>query len=220
MLSLRLETDAPIRVLLTDDHAVVRRGIRQILTDHQDIEVVGEAANAGELTQLLRQQPCDVLLLDISMPGKNGIDALKALKKEWPRLQVLMLSMYPEDQFALRALRAGASGYLTKHAPLENLPEAVRRLASGKKYITPEAAEFMADVLDDNRDVPPHELLSDREFQTLRLIASGKTLSGIADELCISPKTVSVYRARLLEKMKLKNNAELTHYALKNNLTE
>jgi len=207
-------------VVLADDHAVVRRGIRQILTDHQDIEVVGEAANAGELTQLLRQQPCDVLLLDISMPGKNGIDALKALKKEWPRLQVLMLSMYPEDQFALRALRAGASGYLTKHAPLENLPEAVRRLASGKKYITPEAAEFMADVLDDNRDVPPHELLSDREFQTLRLIASGKTLSGIADELCISPKTVSVYRARLLEKMKLKNNAELTHYALKNNLTE
>ncbi|HXC41732.1 MAG TPA: response regulator transcription factor [Burkholderiales bacterium] len=209
-----------IKVVLADDHAVVRRGIRQILTDHQDIEVVGEAANAGELTQLLRQQPCDVLLLDISMPGKNGIDALKALKKEWPRLQVLMLSMYPEDQFALRALRAGASGYLTKHAPLENLPEAVRRLASGKKYITPEAAEFMADVLDDNRDVPPHELLSDREFQTLRLIASGKTLSGIADELCISPKTVSVYRARLLEKMKLKNNAELTHYALKNNLTE
>jgi DNA-binding NarL/FixJ family response regulator len=128
--------------------------------------------------------------------------------------------MYPEDQFALRSLRAGASGYLTKHSPLEVLPEAVRRLASGKKYITPEAAEFMADVLDDNRDVPPHELLSDREFQTLRLIASGKTLSGIADELCISPKTVSVYRARLLEKMKLKNNAELTHYALKNNLTE
>jgi DNA-binding NarL/FixJ family response regulator len=209
-----------IKVVLADDHAVVRRGIRQILTDHPDIEVVGEAANAGELTLVLRQQACDVLLLDISMPGKSGIDALKAIKKEWPRLQVLMLSMYPEDQFALRSLRAGASGYLTKHSPLEVLPEAVRRLASGKKYITPEAAEFMADVLDDNRDVPPHELLSDREFQTLRLIASGKTLSGIADELCISPKTVSVYRARLLEKMKLKNNAELTHYALKNNLTE
>lgn len=209
-----------IKVILADDHAVVRRGIRQILTDHADMEVVGEAADAAELMQILRQQACDVLLLDISMPGKSGIDALKSIKKEWPRLAILMLSMYPEDQFALRALRAGASGYLTKHSPLEKLPEAVRRLAAGKKYITPEAAEFMADVLDDNRDVPPHELLSDREFQTLRLIASGKTLSGIADELCISPKTVSVYRARLLEKMKLKNNAELTHYALKNNLAE
>jgi len=210
-----------IGVVLADDHAVVRRGIRQTLTDQSDIEVVGEASSASELMQVLRKCLCDVVLLDISMPGKSGIDALKAVKKEWPRIQVLMLSMYPEDQFALRALRAGAAGYLTKQAPLEKLVEAVRRISTGRKYISPETAESMADgLLDINYDRPPHESLSDREFQTLQLIASGKTLSHIAETLSISPKTVSVYRARILEKMKLKNNGELTHYALKNNLVE
>ncbi len=209
-----------IRVVLIDDHTVVRRGIRQILSDSDNIEVVGEASNAGEMMQTLRAVACDVLLLDISMPGKNGIDALKSVKKEWPKLHVLMLSMYPEDQFALRALRAGAAGYLTKHSPPEKVIEAVHRLASGKKYITPETAESLAGVLDVNPDQPPHELLSDREFQTLRFIASGKTLSEVAETLCISPKTVSVYRARLLEKMKLKNNSELTHYAIKAGLID
>jgi DNA-binding NarL/FixJ family response regulator len=172
------------------------------------------------MMQVLRTCPCDVLVLDISMPGKNGLDALKSVRKEWPRLQVLMLSMYPEDQFAMRAFRAGAAGYLTKHSPPEKVVEAVRRVASGKKYITPEVAESMAEVLDVNPDLSPHELLSDREFQTMQLIAGGKTLTEIAEILCISPKTVSVYRARLLEKMKLKNNSELTHYALKEGLVE
>ena len=209
-----------IRILLADDHAVVRRGISQILSDNEDMTVVGEAANAGELMRLLRSHECDVLVLDISMPGKNGIEALKTIKKEWPRLQVLMLSMHPEDQMAVRAIRAGASGYLTKNSSPERVVDAVRRLAAGKKYITEELAEALADALDLDGDQAPHDLLSDREFQTLQLIASGKTLNEIAESLCISPKTVSVYRARLLEKMRLKNNAELTHYALKSGLIE
>ncbi|MCC6472592.1 MAG: response regulator transcription factor [Burkholderiales bacterium] len=210
-----------IRIVLADDHAVVRRGIRQILSDTDDMKVVGEAANAGDLLHLLRRQECDVLVLDISMPpGKNGIEALKHIKKEWPRLPVLMLSMYPEDQAAVRAIRAGASGYITKNSAVEKVVDAVRRLAGGKKYITEELAEALAEALDLDADQPPHELLSDREFQTLQLIASGKTLIEIAETLCISPKTVSVYRARLLEKMGLKNNAELTHYALKSGLID
>jgi DNA-binding NarL/FixJ family response regulator len=208
------------RIVIVDDHTIVRRGISQILSDNDDMQVVGEAANAGDMMQVLRSVPCDVLVLDISMPGKNGLDALKSVRKEWPRIQVLMLSMYPEDQFAMRAFRAGAAGYLTKHSPPEKVVEAVRRLASGKKYITPEIAESMAEVLDVNPDLSPHELLSDREFQTMQLIAGGKTLTEIAEVLCISPKTVSVYRARLLEKMKLKNNSELTHYALKSGLVD
>jgi DNA-binding NarL/FixJ family response regulator len=208
------------RIVIVDDHTIVRRGITQILSDNDDMQVVGEAANAGDMMQVLRSVPCDVLVLDISMPGKNGLDALKSVRKEWPRIQVLMLSMYPEDQFAMRAFRAGAAGYLTKHSPPEKVVEAVRRLASGKKYITPEIAESMAEILDVNPDLSPHELLSDREFQTMQLIAGGKTLTEIAEVLCISPKTVSVYRARLLEKMKLKNNSELTHYALKSGLVD
>lgn len=209
-----------IRVILADDHSVVRRGISQILADSEGIVVVGEASQATELIAVLRETQCDVLLLDIAMPGKNGIDALKTIRKEWPRLQVLMLSMYPEDQFAVRALRAGAAGYLTKHSSPEKIVEAVRRLATGKKFISPEIAESLIDVLDSDPDVPPHELLSDREFQTLRLIASGKTLSQVAATLCLSPKTISVYRARILDKMRMKSSAELTHYALKAGLTE
>ncbi len=209
-----------ISIVIVDDHTVVRRGISQILSDNDDMQVVGEAANAGDMMQVLRTRACDVLVLDISMPGKNGLDALKSVHKEWPRLQVLMLSMYPEDQFAMRAFRAGAAGYLTKHSPPEKVVEAVRRLASGKKFITPEVAESMAAILDVNPDLAPHELLSDREFQTMQHIAGGKTLSEIAALLSISPKTVSVYRARLLEKMKLKNNSELTHYAMKAGLVD
>lgn len=209
-----------ISIVIVDDHTVVRRGINQILSDNDDMQVVGEASNAGDMMQVLRSRACDVLVLDISMPGKNGLDALKSVHKEWPRLQVLMLSMYPEDQFAMRAFRAGAAGYLTKQSPPEKVVEAVRRLASGKKFITPEVAESMAEILDVNPDLAPHELLSDREFQTMQLIAGGKTLSEIAVILSISPKTVSVYRARLLEKMKLKNNSELTHYAMKTGLVD
>ncbi len=209
-----------INVVLADDHAIVRQGLRQILLAQPDLSVAGEAANHGEVMQLVRKGPPDVLVLDINMPGKNGIDTLKQVKQEYPRLPVLMLSMYPEDQYAVRALKAGASGYLTKMAAAEQLVDAIRMIARGKKYITPELAQSLADSLDRDTDVPPHELLSDREFQVLRLIASGRTLSQIGDELALSPKTVSVYRARLLAKLQLASNAELTRYALTHQLVD
>ena len=210
-----------IRVALADDHAVVRRGVRQILGDAGDIEVIGEARDYGELSTLLRDHPCDVLLLDISMPGKNGIDVLKALRERLPKLQVLILSMFPEDQYAVRALKAGAAGYVSKEAAPEKLVDAIRLAARGKKYITPEVAQALAMQLDGG-EAPenPHEILSDREYETLRLIASGKKLSEIAAIMSLSPKTVSVYRARLLEKMKLRTNADLTHYAVKHGLVD
>ena len=170
--------------------------------------------------RLLRVEECDVLLLDIAMPGKNGIDVLKIVREQYPKIRVLILSMYPEDQYAIRALKAGASGYLTKDSAPERLVDAILAVARGKKYITPRVAEMLATHLTTDSEGAPHEALSDREFQTLRMIASGKQLSQIADELSLSPKTVSVYRARVLEKMQLKNNAELTHYAIKNGLAD
>jgi DNA-binding NarL/FixJ family response regulator len=210
-----------IRVVLADDHAIVRRGVRQILGEADDIEVVAEARDYGELSGLLRDQACDVLVLDISMPGKNGIEALKALRERLPRLAVLVLSMFPEDQYALRALKAGAAGYVSKEAAPEKLVEAIRLAARGKKYITPEVAQALASQLDAGaRPENPHEALSDREYETLRLIASGKKLSEIAEAMSLSPKTVSVYRARLLEKMKMRTNADLTHYAVKHGLID
>lgn len=209
-----------IRVILTDDHAVVRRGLRQIVADAGDIEVVGEAQDYGELAALMRGTECDVLLLDISMPGKNGLEVLKIVRERNPRLPVLILSTFPEDQYALRALKAGASGYVGKNSAPESLVDAIRLVARGKKYITPELAAQLAERIGENTTQAPHELLSDREYETLRLIASGMKLADIAVALELSPKTVSVYRARLLEKMNLKNNAELTHYALKNGLVD
>jgi DNA-binding NarL/FixJ family response regulator len=210
-----------IRVVLADDHAVVRRGVRQILADAGDIEVVGEAKDYGELSNLLREQACDVLVVDISMPGKNGIEVLKAVRERLPKIQVLILSMFPEDQYAVRALKAGAAGYVSKEAAPEKLVDAIRLAARGKKYITPEVAQALASQLTAG-EAPenPHEALSDREYETLRLIASGKKLSEIAETMSLSPKTVSVYRARLMEKMKLRTNAELTHYAVKHGLVE
>ncbi len=210
-----------IRVALADDHAVVRKGVRQILGEADDIEVVGEAKDYGELSTLLKDTPCDVLVLDISMPGKNGIETLKAMRERYPRLHVLILSMFPEDQYALRALKAGASGYVSKEAAPENLVDAIRLVSRGKKYITPGVAEALATSLErKQRSEVPHEALSDREYETLRLIAAGKKLSEIAELMSLSPKTVSVYRARLLEKMGLRNNSELTHYAIKHGLVE
>jgi DNA-binding NarL/FixJ family response regulator len=208
------------RVVVADDHAVVWRGLVQILSDAEGITVVGEASNAAEVLGTLRQTPCDVLLLDISMPGKNGIEALKVIRQEFPRVRTLIVSMYSEDQFAVRALKSGASGYLTKQAPPERVVEAVQRVAAGRRYVTPELAELLASTVGHEGDVAPHQLLSDREFEVLRLIASGKQLSEIAELLALSPKTVSVYRARLLEKMKLTSNAALTHYAIRNGLVE
>jgi DNA-binding NarL/FixJ family response regulator len=210
-----------IRVALVDDHAVVRRGLRQILGDAGDVEIVGEAKDYAELSRLLKDVTCDVLLLDISMPGKNGIEVLKILRERIPKLQILVLSMFPEDQYALRALKAGAAGYVSKEAAPETLVDAIRLAAAGKKYITAELAQALAARVDEPRQAElPHSTLSDREYETLRLIASGKKLSEIAELMSLSPKTVSVYRARLLEKMKLRNNVEVTHYAVKHGLVE
>ncbi len=208
-----------IRVLIADDHAIVRQGLRAILSDTADMVVAGEAENGVRALQLLRDGAWDVVLMDVNMPDRNGIDTLKLVKKEFPKLPVLMLSMHPEEQYAVRALKAGASGYLSKQSAPEQLVLAIRQVASGKKYVSAEVAEQLATAIAED-DRAPHERLSDREYQTLCMIASGKTLTQIGEELNLSVKTVSVYRARLLEKMKLKNNAELTHYGLKHGLVE
>ena len=210
----------PIRVLIADDHAIVRQGLRQILSDTPDLTVSGEAENGVQAVQMVRTGEWDVVLMDVSMPDRNGIDALKLIKKEYPRLPVLILSMYPEEQYAIRALKAGAAGYLTKQSAPELLVTAIRQVASGKKYVSPSLAEELANAIGDDCERPPHEKLSDREYQTLCMIASGKTPAEIAEALNLSVKTVSVYRARLLEKMNLRNNAELTHYGLKHGLAE
>jgi DNA-binding NarL/FixJ family response regulator len=209
-----------IRIVVADDHAIVRQGLRQVLNAEGDFEVTGEAASYGEVMQLLRRDGCDVLILDVAMPGRNGIDTLKQVKQEWPRLPVLVLSMYPEDQYAFRALKAGASGYLTKQAAADQIVAAIRTISRGRRYITPELAEELAKNLDRDVDTPPHELLSDREFQTMKLIAAGRTLQQIGETLALSPKTVSVYRARVMAKLKLSTNAELTRYALERGLLE
>lgn len=209
-----------LRVMIADDHAIVRQGLRQILSDTDDMEVAGEACNGVEALHLSREGEWDVVLMDVSMPDRNGIDALKLIRKEQPRLPVLILSMYPEDQYAIRALKAGAAGYLTKQSAPDQLVTAIRQVASGKKYVSPELAMELAEAITEDTDRPLHEKLSDREYQTLCMIASGKTLTQIAEELNLSVKTVSVYRARLLEKMRLRNNAELTHYGLKYGLVE
>ncbi len=210
----------PIRVLIADDHAIVRQGLRQILSDTADLTVAGEAENGVQAVQLVRSGEWDVVLMDVSMPDRNGIDALKIIKKEFPRLPVLILSMYPEEQYAIRALKAGAAGYLTKQSAPELLVTAIRQVASGKKYVSQSLAEELANAIGEDSERPPHEKLSDREYQTLCMIASGKTPTEIAEALNLSVKTVSVYRARLLEKMNLRNNAELTHYGLKHGLAE
>jgi DNA-binding NarL/FixJ family response regulator len=217
-----------IRVILCDDHALIRRGIRDTLSDAPDIQVVGEAGDYGELRALMRtlaaanrDEPgvaADVLLLDIHLPGRSGLDVMHALKDEDNPIKVLVVSMYPEDQYALRALRAGAFGYVNKGGDPQTLVLAVRTVAQGRKYVTPEIAQMLVESLTAPVSESPHERLSDRELQTLTMIASGKRLSDIAEELKLSPKTVSVYRARVLEKLGLNNNSELTVYAIRNGL--
>jgi DNA-binding NarL/FixJ family response regulator len=210
-----------VRTIVVDDHAIVRRGIVQIVSEHPDIKVVAEAGDYSGLRAALREHPdVDLLLLDVGLPGKNGIDILKTLREEMPKLHVLILSMYPEDQYAVRAFRAGAAGYLNKSSAPEKLIEAINQVVAGRKYVTPEIAHALVENLHAPDSGAPHEKLSDREFQTLKLIASGKRLSDIAETLALSPKTISVYRARILEKMGMSNNAELTHYAIKNGLVE
>jgi two-component system invasion response regulator UvrY len=209
-----------IKVLIADDHAIVREGLKQILADTRDIVVAGQSENGVDTITLARNSACDVLLLDISMPDRSGIEVLKQLKKEFPKLAVLMLSMHREDQYAIRSLKAGASGYLNKQSAPAELVNAIRQVASGKKYISAALAQELANQIGDDHEVLLHETLSDREYQTLTMIASGKTVSDIATELALSVKTISMYRARLLQKMKLRHNAELTHYAIKNHLVE
>ena len=210
--------DDMIKILIADDHAVVREGLKKILADVMDMEVAGEAADGMEALQLMRGQDWDAVLLDISMPGKNGLDVLKAIRSEKPKLPVLMLSIYSESQYALRVLKAGASGYLTKESAPNQLVAAIRKVAQGGKYISSGLAEKLASELADPSERLLHEALSDREMEILRLMAMGNTPSQIAESLFISSKTVSTYRARLLRKMKMQSNAELINYAIKNNL--
>lgn len=211
---------ATIRVFIADDHAIVREGLKQILADSPDIIVAGESENGLDAIKLFRKSKCHVMLLDISMPDKSGIDVLKQVKKENPEMAVLMLSMHREDQYAIRSLKAGAAGYLTKQSAPKELVTAIRQVAMGQKYVSAALAQELAAQVGDDHATPLHDTLSDREYQTLTMIASGKTVSAIAEELSLSVKTISEYRARLLVKMKLKNSAELTHYAIKNQLIE
>ncbi|PRC91288.1 response regulator [Solimicrobium silvestre] len=215
-----LKDNAIIEVIIADDHAIVREGLKQILADTKDIIVRGEAECGLTTIKMCREHEFDVLLLDISMPDKSGIEVLKQIKKEHPNIAVVMLSMHPEDQYAIRSLKAGASGYLNKQSAPKELVTAIRQVASGLKYINASVAQELANHIDEEHQVTLHETLSDREYQTLTLIASGKAVSDIAKELSLSVKTISEYRSRVLFKMKLKNNAELTHYAIKNQLID
>jgi two-component system invasion response regulator UvrY len=211
---------AIIRVFIADDHAIVREGLKQILAEQRDIVVAGEAENGLDAVKLFPKSRCHVMLLDISMPDRNGIEVLKLVKKERPELAVLMLSMHREDQYAIRSLKAGAAGYLTKQSAPRELVVAIRQVAAGQKYISAALAQELAAQVGAGHEAPAHETLSDREYQTLTMIASGKTVTEIARDLSLSVKTISEYRARLLVKMKLKNSAELTHYAIRNHLVE
>lgn len=207
-----------IHVILCDDHAMIRRGIRDTLAEATDVQVVAEAGSYAEVRDALRQNPCDVLVLDINLPGRSGLEVLASLRDDKQAPHVLMVSMFPEDQYAIRCLRAGAKGYLNKAGDPAELISAVRTVAQGRKYVTPDVAQMLVDSLNAPASAQLHDSLSEREMQTLIKIASGKKLSDIAEELMLSPKTVSVYRARVLEKLKLANNAELTVYAIRNQL--
>ncbi len=203
---------------MADDHAVVRQGLKLILADHFKKAVFGQARNATEALFRITKEHWDVLVLDITMPGRSGLEILQDVKRLRPKLPVLVLSMHPEDQFAVRMLKAGAGGYMTKESADEELVGAIQKVVSGGRYISPSLAERMASYLSVDVQKAPHERLSDREFQVLRMIASGKTVSQIGRELSLSVKTISTYRARVLEKMDMKNSAELTHYAVQHNL--
>ena len=209
-----------IRVLLADDHHVVRAGLRELLSGTGDITVAGEATNGHEVLERIRDADYDVAVLDMSMPGRSGIELIRLVKAERPKLRILMLSMHSEEQWAVRALRAGASGYLTKETAPDELIAAIRRIASGGAYVTPETAERLA--LDANRDseAPPHTLLTDREFQVFRMIAGGASVSEVARELSLSIKTVSTHKTHIMEKMGLANAAELIRYALEHRLLD
>jgi DNA-binding NarL/FixJ family response regulator len=206
-----------IRVLIVDDHAVVRSGLRQILADERDIEVL-ETADPREVMPMLKTSAVDLLVLDLDLPDKNGLDLLKDVKRLYRRLPVLILSVYPEEQFAVRVLKAGASGFISKDAAPEDLVNAIRKILRGKKHISERVAEIWLGQIDEPTDAQLHEKLSDREFQILCLLGKGKSVKAIAEDLSVSPPTVSTHRARILEKMGMKTTAELIHYAVKNGL--
>ncbi len=209
-----------IHVLIADDHAIVRQGLKQILSETEDLIVAGEADDGVNALQLARQQQWDVFLLDVSMPNRNGIDTLKQLKKEFPRLPVLILSMHPEEQYAVRAIKAGASGYLTKQSAPEQLVTAIRQVALGKKYLSPTVALQLADAIAGDSERPLHEMLSDREYEVFKMIAAGRTLTHIAEELNLAVATISTFRARIIEKTGLRSNAEMIRYGLEQGLVE
>jgi two-component system, NarL family, invasion response regulator UvrY len=209
-----------IRILIVDDHPIVRRGLKQILSDEPDMAVPGEARDADEALDLIENGSWDIMILDITMPGKSGLDLLKELRHKHPKLPVLVLSIHPEDQYAVRALKTGAAGYLTKESAPEELVKAIRRILNRGKYVSPSLAEHLAFDLETGAGKPPHLRLSNREYQVMLLIAEGKRISDIAAETSLSVKTIYTYRARILEKMNCKNNAEITHYAIKNLLVE
>ncbi len=202
-----------IRILIVDDHPIVRKGLRQIVSDEQDM-AVAETGDAREALGMASANPFDVVVLDINLPGMSGIEALSQVRALHPRIQVLILSAHPETEFAIRALRAGAAGYLNKDLAPEELIGAIRRIASGRKYVSAAVAEILADAVGRDEEQPPHETLSDREYEVLLSIAAGRTVSEIAAEMSLSVKTISTYRTRILEKMQLRNNAELMKYAL------
>ncbi len=209
-----------IKILIADDHAIVREGLKQIISETPDMVVAAEASNGEDVLEKVSANKYDVVLLDISMPGRSGLDILRQLKIEKPKLPVMMLSVHPEEQYAVRALRAGASGYLTKESAPDELIAAIRKISQGRKYVSSSLAEKLAVELGIDVKKPRHEVLSNREFQVMLMIASGKTVKEIAEELLISVKTSSTYRARILEKMKMKNNAEIIYYALKQRLID
>jgi two-component system, NarL family, invasion response regulator UvrY len=209
-----------LKLLIVDDHEVVRRGVKTIFDEESGTMVFGEASTAPEALKRISEQDWDIVILDLGLPGRSGLDLLRELKHLRPRLPVLILSMHSEEQYARRALKAGASGYITKDSPRTELVRAVKRVVEGGKYVSATLAEQLAVDLQSGTDRPPHEKLSDREFEILCLIASGKTVGEIADMVSLSDKTISTYRARVLEKMNMKTNAELTHYAISNKLVE
>ncbi len=209
-----------IRILIVDDHTIVRQGLKRILDEARGIEVGAEAANGVEALKKLRTGKFDVVLLDLSMPEKNGFDTLKQIVDGKSEVKILILSMYPEDQYAVRLMKAGASGYMTKDTAPDQLVEAIRTVVAGKKHISPSLAELLLHECGVDSSKPPHELLSDREYQVMRLLGAGKKASDIAATLSLSVKTVSTYRAHILEKMKMKNNAELISYVVENGLRD
>jgi len=209
-----------MKILIADDHPVVRQGLRQMLAAEADLTVVGEAKNGNEVVELSRRIAWDVAVLDYNMPGRSGLELVKDLRHRFPGRAVLILSMYPEDRYAVRALKAGAAGYVTKDSAAEELVNAIRKVANGGKYVSPALAERLASALESGGGKLLHETLSDREYQVMWMIASGKTVRQIADSLCLSPNTVSTHRTRILRKMQMKNNAELMHYAMRHKLVD